>query len=88
MTASTSSNARDILRKNDKGGFTVPTSGLYPYQWNWDSVFVAMGFATFDESRACREIETVFDAQWNNGFVPHIIFRRDDPDYFPGPSVW
>ncbi|MEM1174496.1 MAG: hypothetical protein AAGI27_06760 [Pseudomonadota bacterium] len=88
MNSSTGDSAQEILRRNDKGGFTVPTSGLYPYQWNWDSVFVAMGFATFDESRACREIETVFDAQWDNGFVPHIIFRRDDPDYFPGPSVW
>ena len=80
--------AREILRRNDKGGFTVPTGGLYPYQWNWDSVFVALGFATFDESRACDELESLFDAQWDDGFVPHIIFRRDDPDYFPGPSVW
>lgn len=82
------SEARVILRDNDKGGYTVPTGGLYPYQWNWDSVFVALGFATFDESRACAEIETLFEAQWDDGFVPHIIFRRDDPDYFPGPSVW
>ena len=80
--------ARAILRGNDKGGFTVPTAGLYPYQWNWDSVFVALGFATFDEARACEEIETLFEAQWEDGFLPHIIFRRDDPDYFPGPSVW
>ena len=80
--------ARAILRGNDKGGFTVPTAGLYPYQWNCDSVFVALGFATFYEARACEEIETLFEAQWEDGFVPHIIFRRDDPDYFPGPSVW
>lgn len=80
--------ARKLLLSNDKGGFTVPTSGLYPYQWNWDSALVALGFATFDESRACREIETLFEAQWEDGFVPHIIFRRNDPDYFPGPSVW
>ena len=59
-----------------------------PISGNWDSVFVALGFATFDESRACKEIETLFEAQWEDGFVPHIIFRRDDPDYFPGPSIW
>ncbi len=82
------SSAREILRANDKGGFTVPTGGLYPYQWNWDSVFVALGFATFDELRACAELETLFEAQWDDGMVPHIIFRRDDPDYFPGPRVW
>ncbi len=80
--------AREILRTNDKGGYTVPTDGLYPYQWNWDSVFVALGFATFDESRACREIETLFEVQWDSGFVPHIVFRQDDPGYFPGPSTW
>ncbi|MEM7706325.1 MAG: hypothetical protein AAF358_12270 [Pseudomonadota bacterium] len=80
--------AREILLANDKGGFTIPTSGLYPYQWNWDSLFVALGFATFDESRAVKEIETLFDAQAPDGFMPHIVFRRNDPDYFPGPDVW
>ncbi len=83
-----SESAREILRANDRGGFTVPTRGLYPHQWNWDSAFVALGLATFDESRACAEFETLFDAQWDDGFLPHIVFRRDDPDYFPGPSVW
>ncbi|MDJ0631310.1 MAG: trehalase family glycosidase [Rhodobacter sp.] len=80
--------ARDILRANDRGGYTVPTAGLYPYQWNWDSVFAAMGFATFDRDRAWRELETLFDAQWPDGMVPHIVFRADEPSYFPGPSVW
>ena len=88
MSADITRKARAILRANDKGGFTVPTGGLYPYQWNWDSVFVALGFSTFDESRACDELEALFEAQWDDGIVPHIIFRRDDPDYFPGPSVW
>lgn len=80
--------ARDILVANDRGGYTVPTARLYPYQWNWDSAFCALGFAAFDMDRAWREIETLFEGQWPNGMVPHIIFRRDDPDYFPGPSVW
>ncbi len=80
--------ARQVLEGNDRGGYTVPTAGLYPYQWNWDSVFAALGFATFDEHRAWREIETLFEAQWPNGMVPHIIFRGHDPDYFPGPEEW
>lgn len=80
--------AVEILRENDMGGFTIPTKGLYPYQFNWDSAFVALGFATFDRDRAWREIETLVDAQWPNGMVPHIVFRRNDPDYFPGPDVW
>ena len=80
--------ARQILRANDRGGFTVPTARLYPYQWNWDSAFTALGFATFDRPRAWAELTTLFDAQWPNGMVPHIIFRSNDPDYFPGPTVW
>ncbi|MGI9492633.1 MAG: MGH1-like glycoside hydrolase domain-containing protein, partial [Geminicoccaceae bacterium] len=59
-----------------------------PYQWNWDSAFAALGFATFDRERAWLEIETLFEGQWDDGMVPHIVFRRDDPDYFPGPAVW
>ncbi|WP_299816079.1 trehalase family glycosidase [uncultured Roseibium sp.] len=80
--------AKSILIENDQGGYTVPTKGLYPYQWNWDSVFVALGFATFDQDRAWREIEMLFQGQWRDGMVPHILFRKDDPSYFPGPSVW
>ena len=88
MSSEIDRRAKAILLENDQGGYTVPTGGLYPYQWNWDSVFVALGFSTFDEQRACDELETLFEAQWDNGFVPHIVFRRDDPDYFPGPMVW
>ena len=80
--------AREILRGNDRGGYTVPTARLYPYQWNWDSAFVSLGFATFDRARAWRELEMLLEGQWPDGMIPHILFRRDDPDYFPGPSVW
>jgi len=80
--------AKTILTENDQGGYTIPTKGLYPYQWNWDSVFVALGFATFDPDRAWREIEMLFEGQWRDGMVPHILFRKDDPSYFPGPGVW
>jgi glycogen debranching enzyme len=80
--------ARRILRDNDRGGYTVPTSGLYPFQWNWDSCLVALGWATFDEARAWQEIETLFGAQWDDGMLPHIVFHRPDPGYFPGPEVW
>ena len=80
--------ARAILRGNDRGGYTVPTAGLYPYQWNWDSAFAAWGFATFDLDRAWVEIETLLAGQWPNGMVPHILFHKPDPGYFPGPDVW
>ncbi len=80
--------ARDILRENDRGGYTIPTAGLYPYQWNWDSAFAAWGFSTFDVDRAWTELETLFGAQWDTGMVPHIVFHKTDPGYFPGPEVW
>ncbi len=80
--------AADILAANDRGGYTVPTARLYPYQWNWDSGFCALGWGLVDRKRAWLELDTLFEAQWPDGMVPHIIFRRDDPDYFPGPSVW
>ena len=66
----------------------MPTNGLYPYQWNWDSAFAAFGFATFDLDRAWVEIETLFTGQWANGMVPHIIFHSESDGYFPGPDVW
>jgi len=80
--------ARDILVANDRGGYTVPNGRVYPFQWNWDSAFVAMGFAMFDLGRGWQEVERLFDVQWEDGFVPHIIFWQDDPGYFPGPTVW
>lgn len=88
MSAQLDQRAIAILKENDLGGYTIPTKGLYPYQWNWDSAFVALGFAQFDLDRAWREIELLFEGQWADGMVPHIIFRKDDPSYFPGPTVW
>ncbi len=80
--------AKKIMLGNDKGNYTVPTVGLYPYQWNWDSAFAALGFATFDINRAWIELETLFSSQWSNGMVPHIIFHQSIAGYFPGPDVW
>lgn len=80
--------AIDILAQNDRGGFTIPTKGLYPYQWNWDSAFVALGIATYDVDRAWAEVTSLLEGQWPDGMIPSIIFRQDDPDYFPGPSRW
>ncbi|MEM9796350.1 MAG: hypothetical protein AAF919_07665 [Pseudomonadota bacterium] len=80
--------ARAILTGNDRGGYTVPTDGLYPYQWNWDSAFAAWGFSHFDIDRAWTELETLISGQWSDGMIPHILFHRPDPGYFPGPDVW
>ena len=80
--------ARAVLAANDQGGYTVPTAGLYPFQWNWDSAFVAMGFATWDADRALTELEHLARGQWPDGMIPHIVFHRPSDTYFPGPEVW
>ncbi|MEM1289230.1 MAG: hypothetical protein AAGH60_12830 [Pseudomonadota bacterium] len=80
--------AETTIRGNDRGTYTIPTSGLYPYQWNWDSAIVAMGFGAFDIERGWVELETLLAHQWPDGMVPHIIFHKEVPTYFPGPNVW
>ena len=80
--------AQSILTNNDQGNYTIPTEGLYPFQWNWDSALVALGYASFDIDRAWREIETLMSAQWESGMVPHIVFWQDDDGYFPGSDEW
>jgi glycogen debranching enzyme len=80
--------ARAILRGNDRGGYAVPTARLYPFQWNWDSAFVALGWACFDEPRAWQEILSLLKGQWEDGLIPQIVFHAPSDDYFPGPDVW
>jgi hypothetical protein len=80
--------ARAILLHNDRGGYTIPTDGLYPFQWNWDSAFVSMGFATFDINRAYQELERFVEGQWDDGMLPHIVCHLPSETYFPGPDVW
>ncbi|CAI5482388.1 unnamed protein product [Closterium sp. Yama58-4] len=80
--------AEEILRGNDRGGYTIPAKGLYPYQWNWDSGLVAIGWSAVDHERAWEEMRRLFSAQWADGMVPHIVFHQPSPTYFPGPEIW
>nr|WP_269467915.1 trehalase family glycosidase [Devosia ureilytica] len=80
--------AIDILRENNRGAYTVPSKGLYPFQWNWDSCFTALGQSHYDPDRAWTELETLMDSQWADGMVPHMVFHEPAPGYFPGPEVW
>ena len=59
MSLSLAERARQVLRANDRGGYTIPTAGLYPFQWNWDASVCALGWMTFDEPRAWLEIEKI-----------------------------
>jgi hypothetical protein len=91
MTAETDKiydHAIEVLKENDQGSYTIPTKGLYPFQWNWDSCLTALGQFHYDEARAWTEIETLLAHQWPDGMVPHIVFHVYSDGYFPGPNVW
>ncbi|MGH3313146.1 MAG: MGH1-like glycoside hydrolase domain-containing protein [Streptomyces sp.] len=82
--------ARRVLFGNWTGNSTVPSRGLYPHQWSWDSAFIAIGLRHLSPVRAQRELETLFGAQWADGRMPHIVFDTGVPldAYFPGPDFW
>ncbi|MEW6044929.1 MAG: trehalase family glycosidase, partial [Bacillota bacterium] len=80
--------AIETLKANGRGDFTVPSADLYPYQWLWDAGFIALGWGQVSEGRAWQELFSAFKGQWPDGFLPHIVFHRPDPNYFPGPDVW
>ena len=80
--------ARAVLDENWRGGYTVPSARLYPFQWNWDSGFIALGLAYHRPERAIEEIRSMFKGQWSNGMLPHMNFHQVDPAYFPGPEMW
>jgi hypothetical protein len=74
---------------------TVPSRTLYPYQWSWDTGFIAAGLAQAAPARAWHDLRTLFEAQWADGRVPHIVFdaagaKVEPPHerYFPGPGFW
>jgi len=84
-----SSAAHSVLEKNWKEGFTIPTSKLYPFQWNWDSGFTSIGLSHFNLDNAILELESLFSGQWENGMVPHIIFHSEnEKTYFPNYDFW
>jgi hypothetical protein len=80
--------AKKVLLNNWRNGYTIPSARLYPFQWNWDSGFIAIGYSYFDQQKAMDEIRSMFKGQWQNGMLPHINFHQLNPNYFPGPDVW
>jgi len=81
--------AKKIIEQNWRGSFSVPTDALYPFQWMWDSGFVALGTACFDLDSALQEIDSMFTGQWENGMLPHIIFHSETEEtYFPNWDFW
>jgi len=78
-----------ILNENWRGSFSVPSGKLYPFQWNWDAGFTAIGNAHTDMNKAVVELETLFTGQWKNGMIPHILFHSEtETTYFPNFDFW
>ena len=82
--------AAEVLEANWTGTSTVPSRGLYPHQWSWDSAFIAIGLRHLSPLRAQTELETLLSAQWGDGRIPHIVFNPSVPldAYFPSPDFW
>lgn len=83
--------AQSVLEQNWRNGYTVPSAKLYPFQWNWDSGFIALGWMHIDEEKALLEMESLFSGQWSNGFLPHIVFhhaKKFGDQYFPSAKYW
>ncbi|WP_255947095.1 MGH1-like glycoside hydrolase domain-containing protein [Streptomyces odontomachi] len=82
--------AARVLLANWTGASTVPSRTLYPHQWSWDSAFIAIGLRHLSALRAQRELETLCEAQWADGRIPHIVYNPAVPAdaYFPGPGFW
>lgn len=80
--------AQSVLESNWIDNRPVPSKALYPHQWNWDTGFIARGYLHIQPERAYHALRTLFQAQWKDGFLPHIVFNPDAPDHFPGPQYW
>jgi hypothetical protein len=82
--------AKMVLDFNWTGQYTKPGPRLYPHQWSWDSALITMGYSRYDQERATMELSHLFEGEWKNGLLPHIVFDPEaQPDsYFPGIDLW
>ncbi len=79
----------ETLRLNDKGRFITPSHMQYHHQWLWDAGFHAIILAQYDTDLAKREINTLLEGQWDNGFIAHIQFNPDvTAVYRPNAEDW
>ncbi len=69
-------NWREGVRATDgvRFAYTCPSPNHYPWQWYWDSCFIATAGRRFDGDRSRRELESLLAAQREDGFIGHTIF--------------
>ncbi len=80
--------AKQIMLENWNGEYTTPGPGLYPHHWGWDTPVVTSAYSCFDVEKGMQELRHLLEAQWDNGMIPHIVFREGESGYFPGPEFY
>jgi glycogen debranching enzyme len=80
--------AKKTLEGNWNGKFTIPSATLYPHQWSWDTAFISIGNSYINTERAIKDLKYLFNAQWKNGMIPHIIFNDKETTYFPAADFY
>ena len=53
--------------------FVCPSSTTYPFQWWWDSAFIAVALLHVDPELAKQEIRCLLQGARPDGFMPHMI---------------
>ena len=81
--------AKKVLDRNHEIYFTKPSNSLYPNQYSWDSCFIAIGYSNYDQERAEQEMITLFQGQWKNGMLPHVVYNKArKTGEFPHRNFW
>ena len=80
--------AKKTLEGNWNGKFTIPSATLYPHQWSWDAAFISIGNSYINTERAIKDLKYLFNAQWKNGMIPHIVFNNKEKTYFPAANFY
>lgn len=95
MSAELWKSATGVLDANWAKGHMVSSGHVPPHQWSQDAAFIAVGLAYVNPTRAWQDLRNLFDAQWPDGRVPHVVFSADltqrpatAGECVPGPEFW
>jgi len=53
--------------------FTCPSPTTYPFQWWWDSAFIAIALLHVDPELAKQEVRCLLQGVQPDGFMPHML---------------
>jgi Glycosyl hydrolase family 63 C-terminal domain len=90
--------SRDLLESNwdEVRGYCRPHPVKYPHMWLWDSCFHSIAWAALADRRVLVELSAVFREQFENGFLPHMVYAgptisrgpKDNVSSFTQPPVY